>query len=317
MKAAILHRPGQFVIEERDMPVPGPDQLLVRTTACGVCTGEVEMWEGRNANLQYPIFIGHEASGMVVSTGEAVTGFKQGDHVAAWIEGRGYAEYFCVDQGAAYRLQPQTPMELALGEPIACAVNGVRKSDPQFNDSVCLVGCGFMGLIMLQVFRARGAGMIIAVDTRPDILALARQLGATHAFDPRHTDVVREIRALTNDRGVDIGVEAAGRQETLDLTAAVVRMEGKLEIFGFHQGGLRQMDWAWWNWMAFQVVNGHSRSAHLYIEGMRIGLELLEAGKLEMQPLVTHRFPLFEINEAFATAARKAEGFVKGVIVFA
>ncbi|HNW59135.1 MAG TPA: zinc-binding dehydrogenase [bacterium] len=316
MKAAILYGPQQFVIEEREMPVIGPEDVLVRTTACGVCTGEVEMWEGRNPNLRFPIFIGHEASGVVVAAGEHVQGFVPGDHVAAWIEGKGYAEYFATPAGSLFRLQPQTPMELALGEPIACAVNGVRKADIQFNESVGLVGCGFMGLIMLQVLRVRGAGMLIAIDTREDILQLARNLGADHTFNPRTVDAVTAVRELTHGQGVDVGIEAAGRQETLDMTAALVRMEGKLEVFGFHQGGARTVDWGYWNWMAFRIINGHSRSAHLYIEGMHIGLELLEAGKLNMGPLVTHRFPLLEINTAFKTASAKAAGFVKGAIVF-
>lgn len=316
MKAAILHGPKNFVIEEREMPVIGPEDLLVRTTACGVCTGEVEMWEGRNPNLHFPIFIGHEASGVVEAVGERVQGFAPGDHVAAWIEGKGYAEYFAAPAGSLYRLRPETPMELALGEPIACAVNGVRKADVQLNESVCLVGCGFMGLIMLQVLRVRGAGMLIAVDTREDILALAKSLGADHTIHPLQVDAVQAVRSLTGDQGVDLGIEAAGRQESLDMTAAMVRMEGKLEVFGFHQGGARSVDWGYWNWMAFRIINGHSRSAHLYIEGMHIGLDLLEAGKLNMAPLVTHRFPLLEINTAFRTAAEKGAGFVKGAIIF-
>ncbi len=97
---------------------------------------------------------------------------------------------------------------------------------------------------------------------------------------------------MTGGKGVDIGVEAAGSQATLDLVGQVVRMEGKLEVFGFHQGAPRQVPWGWWNWMAFQIVNGHVRSAHIYVEGMRQGLTLLEAGQLNMKPLVTHRFAL-------------------------
>ena len=115
---------------------------------------------------------------------------------------------------------------------------------------------------------------------------------------------------------MDIGVECAGRQQTLDLAGNVVRMEGKLEVFGFHQGEPRAVPWGYWNWMAFQIVNGHVRSAHIYVEGMRQGLGLLEAGRLNMEPLVTHRFPLAEINRGFEVAASKQEGFVKGVISF-
>jgi threonine dehydrogenase-like Zn-dependent dehydrogenase len=234
--------------------------------------------------------------------------------VALYAEGSGYAEYVVVPAAWAVKLSPEVAFEHALGEPIACSVNGVRKVDPEIGDSVALVGCGFMGLIMLQVFKARGAGLLIAVDRRESMLALARQLGATHAFGP--DEAPREVKKLTGQRGVDVGVEAAGVQATLDLTAQLVRMEGTLEVFGFHQGAPRQVDWGYWNWMAFRVVNGHTRSAHVYVEGIRIGVGMIERGQLDMGPLVTHRFGLGDINRGFETASAKQEGFVKGVITF-
>jgi threonine dehydrogenase-like Zn-dependent dehydrogenase len=231
-----------------------------------------------------------------------------------WAENFGYGEYLVASEDYLYLLKEDTPFDLALGEPIACAVNGVRKLDPQLNDSICLVGCGFMGLIMLQVFQRRGVGMIVAVDTRDSVLELAGKLGATHTLNPMQTDVSNEIKELTDGKGVDIGVEASGIQQTLDLTSSLVRMEGKLEVFGYHQGGLRSVDWAYWNWMAFQIVNGHSRSAQIYVEGMKIGLEMLERNALNMKDLVTHRFALNDINKAFEMAVQKPDGFIKGVI---
>jgi threonine dehydrogenase-like Zn-dependent dehydrogenase len=290
--------------------------VLVKASVCGICTGEVDQFEGRAAGLTYPRFIGHEVSGVVAAVGKGVAELDVGDRVALYAEGKGYADYIVVPASWAVRLRADTPFDLALGEPIACSVNGVRKADPGLGDSVCLVGCGFMGLIMLQVFRARGAGRLIAVDRRPGALELARTLGATDTFNPDDADVEREVKSLTGGRGVDIGVEAAGLQPTLDLTVRLVRMEGKLEVFGFHLGGLRSVDWAYWNWMAFQVINGHTRSPHIYMEGLRIGIGLMEAGRLDMAPLVTHRFALEEINRGFQAAVAKENGFIKGVVVF-
>lgn len=316
MQAAILQGPGRFTIEERPVPAPGPDELLVRTLACGICTSEVGFWTGEAVGLEYPRFIGHEPSGIVERVGDAVTGFSPGDRVSVWSEGKSYAEYFSTKAAYAAKLKPGTVPEEALGEPIACSTNAVIKTDPQLGDSVCIVGCGFMGLIMLQVFRARGAEMVIAVDTRKSIRDLALSLGASHVIDPRATDVASAVKDLTGGRGVDIGVEAAGIQATLDTAAAVTRMEGKLVVFGFHQGEPRAVPWGFWNWMAFDVVNAHVRSAEKYVHGMKTGLALLESGKLSMKPLVTHRFPLKDIALAFDTASAKHEGFVKGIIVF-
>lgn len=314
MRAAILQEPGRFGIEERPVPEPGPGEVLVEVSVCGMCTGELDQFAGRAGELTYPRFIGHEVSGTVAEVGRGVEGLKEGDRVTVYAEGKGYADYLGVPAAWAVKLREDTPFDLALGEPIACSVNGVRKADPQLGDSVCLVGCGFMGLIMLQVFKARGVGAIIAVDKRDSMLALARKLGATHTLNPDTTDVEVQVKALTDGKGVDVGVEAAGVQQTLDLAAQLVRMEGKLEVFGFHLGGTRTVDWAYWNWMAFQIVNGHTRSPHVYVEGIRIGIGLMEAGLLDMEPLVTHRFPLEAINQGFRAAVAKDEGFVKGVI---
>lgn len=317
MKAAILEAPGKFVVTDRPKPAVGSDEILVRTEVCGVCTSEVDMFEGKNEALEYPRFIGHEVSGIVEDVGSRVEDIRPGDRVAVYSEGGGYAEYTAVPARWAVKIGDETRFEHALGEPIACSVNGVRKADPELNDSVALVGCGFMGLIMLQIFKARGAGQVIAVDRRQSALDLAERLGATHTLRAEDPDeVVAKVKELTRGRGVDIGVEAAGIQATLDLTAELTRMEGKLEVFGFHQGGLRQVDLARWNWMAFQIVNGHTRDAEVYVDGMRIGLGMIENGLLDMKPLVTHRYPLAGINEGFEAASAKEEGFVKGVISF-
>ncbi len=317
MKAAILEAPGRFVLTDRPRPEIGSDEILVRSEVCGVCTSEVDMFEGKNEALEYPRFIGHEVSGVVEEVGSRVRDFEPGDRVAVYSEGGGYAEYTVVPASWAVKLRDETQLEHALGEPIACSVNGVRKARPELNDSVCIVGCGFMGLIMLQVFRAGGAGKVIAIDRRRSALDLAEELGATHTIAAGESDaVIDTVKEITDGRGVDIGVEAAGVQATLDLTSQIVRMEGKLEVFGFHQGGLRKVDWAHWNWMAFQIVNGHTRSQDIYVEGMRLGLGLIESGQLNMAPLVTHRYGLSDINDAFESASAKEEGFVKGVITF-
>lgn len=314
MRAALLEAPGRFTVEDRPRPEPGPGEVRVRTAVCGMCTSELDIFEGRNPSLTYPRFLGHEVAGVVDVVGKGVEGFREGDRVVLYAEGEGYAEYVVVPAAWAVRLGPSVSFEHALGEPIACSVNGVRKADPEIGASVAIVGCGFMGLILLQVFRAAGCGDLLAVDRRESMLGLARRLGATHTFRPEEAE--EATRDLTGGRGVDVGVEAAGVQATLDLTTRLVRMEGTLEVFGFHQGAPRQVDWGYWNWMAFRIVNGHTRSPAVYVEGIRIGMGMLERGQLDMGPLVTHRFGLAEINRGFETASAKAEGFVKGIVTF-
>ncbi len=316
MQAAVLNGPGKFEIVQQEKPVPNANQILVKVDICGICTSEIDMWLGKNPSLEYPLFIGHEVAGTIAEIGAEVTELNVGDPVAVWSDGKGYAEYLVSDPVFAYKLMPDTVLIQALGEPIACSVNGVRKLSPKFNDNVAIVGCGFMGLIMLQLFKIRGVGDVIAIDLREDILKLAHDLGADHIINPTNNDVVTFVKELTGGKGVDIGVEAGGSQATLDLTTQLVRMEGKLEVFGYHQGSHRKVDWGFWNWMAFQIVNGHTRSPEIYIEGMKIGLELLERKKLNMAQLVTHNVPISEINDGFKLASEKPVGFVKSVVTF-
>jgi threonine dehydrogenase-like Zn-dependent dehydrogenase len=313
MRAAILEAPGRFVLTEREEPELDDYSVRVRTNVCGICTSELDMWEGETG-IDFPRFAGHEVSGVVESVGSRVTSVAPGDRVALYAEGEGFAEYVAVPESWAVKLQDHVAFEHALGEPIACAVNGVRKARPELGDTVCIVGCGFMGLMMLQIFQARGVGTVIAVDTRSSILDLAKTLGAEHIINAKETDAKEAVLELTNGAGADIGVEGAGTQTTLDLTSEIVRMEGKLEVFGFHQGARRSVDWGYWNWMAFEIVNGHTRERLKYVEGMRLGLDMVAKGRLDMAPLVTHLFTLEEINAGFQTAAAKPEGFVKGVV---
>ena len=314
MKAAILEKPGRFVLEDRPTPEPGPYQLRVKADVCGVCTSEVHMWQGKMEDLEFPRFIGHEVSGTVTAIGPQVADFKEGDRVAVYAEEKGYAEEVVVPARWAIRLADHVSFDHALGEPIACSVNGVRMADPELGASVCLVGCGFMGLIMLQLFRARGAGMLIAVDRREGVLELAREMGAGVTLNAADVDVEEAVRDLTGGKGVDVGIETGGNQATLDLVSELVRMEGTLEVFGFHMGTPRTVDWGHWNWMAFRIVNAHNRNPDTYVEGMRIGLDMIEQGSLDMEPLVTHRYALDDINQAFAEASDKQNGFVKGII---
>ncbi len=114
MQAAILQKPGLFVVEEREIPRPGPDELLVKTKACGICTSEIDFYLGKAPGLSYPRFIGHEPAGIVEEVGATSQGYSVGDHVSVWSEGKSYAEYFTTKAAYAYKLLPSTPFEEAL-----------------------------------------------------------------------------------------------------------------------------------------------------------------------------------------------------------
>ncbi|MBN1892893.1 zinc-binding dehydrogenase [bacterium] len=316
MRAAILYGPRDFRIEVRPRPRIEKEECLVRVRACGVCHSELHQWEVKEPGLEYPRFIGHEVSGEIIDAGASVRDFRKGDRVAVWTESGGYAEEVAVRFDRIFPVHPDIPFAQALAEPISCATNGVIRSRIGLNDSVVLVGAGFMGLILLQEIRAAGAGRIIAVDVRDTMLELARRLGADAVVNPLRGDAVAAVEKELGGGKADVVFEAGGMQETLDLAADLCRMEGKLVLFGYHPGPRQIKHFGYWNWMAFDIVNAHFRELNVILNGARIGMALLNAGRIDMGPLITHRFPLEAVNEAFAASREKPVGFVKSVIVF-
>jgi threonine dehydrogenase-like Zn-dependent dehydrogenase len=122
------------------------------------------------------------------------------------------------------------------------------------------------------------------------------------------------VAQLTDGRGVDVTIEATGTQPALSILGDVTRMSGTVTIAGYHQGEPRTLDLATLNWKAFRIVNAHFRDVNVIMRGMRAAGRLLASKRIAMEPLVTHRFPLERIGEAFATAVEKPEGFVKAVV---
>lgn len=315
MKAAVLYGPHDWRIDELDIPTINEDECLINIKACGVCHSEQHQWEMKIPGLEYPRYIGHEVAGEITEVGPAVRGFQVGDRVAAWTDGRGYAEAIAVKSDTLSLIANDISYEHALSEPIACTTNAVIRTNVQLNDTIALVGTGFMGLILLQQLRLSGAKKIIAIDVRDEILTLSGELGADIQLNPMKDDIESEIKELTNGKGVDISFEVGGNQSTLDLAAQICRMEGKLVIFGYHPGSRVIKDLGYWNWMAFDIINAHFRDMNTILKGTRIGMDLLNSGKVKMEKLITHKYKLEEIEQAFTAAKEKPKGFVKSVIV--
>jgi L-iditol 2-dehydrogenase len=314
MKIAVLQAPRNFEVIEEHVPEIGPDEVLLRVAACGVCTSELDQWEGKSTGLRYPHFPGHEVSGIIEKAGARVQSFKPGDHVGAWVTGRGFAEYVAVKAEYCFPAG-DVPLDLALAEPLACAVNAVELANLSLADDVALIGAGFMGTLVQKLIQMQGPRHLIVADTRPDALERAKNMGATRVVDVRNESLKEVVKEMTGGQGADASFEATGTQAPLTLLGEVTRMSGKVVIVGYHQGGMREIPLAYWNWMAFQIINAHFRDIDTILRGMRIGMRLLTSGQLNLDGLVSHRFGLSEISQAFQTAHDKPKGFVKSTIV--
>ncbi|HEX9386115.1 MAG TPA: zinc-binding dehydrogenase [Anaerolineales bacterium] len=313
MKIAALRGPHEFEVIDTPMPEIAPDEVLLRVAACGVCTSELDQWEGK-ANINYPHYPGHEVSGVVEKVGSKVQSFQPGDKVGAWVTSRGFAEYVALKAEYCFPAG-DVPLDLALAEPLACSVNAVELANLPLSDDVVIIGAGFMGNLVQKLVQLKGPRHVIVADTRPDALERAKKIGATRVVDVRNESLADVVKEMTGGLGADVSFEATGAQAPLTLLGDVTRMSGKVVIVGFHQGGMREISLAYWNWMAFQIINAHFREIPTIMRGMRIGMRLLTSGRLSLEDLVTHRFHLNEIGLAFQAAHEKPEGFVKSTIV--
>ncbi len=218
MKTAVL-TPHGFEIEESPLPPVGDEQVLIRTLACGVCTGDLFVYKNRETlALKYPR-LGHEATGVVAAIGRSVTDFQVGDVVTS-LGHPAYAQYFVCQATGLVRLPPEVDPIYALGEAIACCVHAANRFGTQPRDRVAVIGCGFMGLICLQLAKRQGAGFVCAFDPIAERREMSRRFGANVAYDPQ------EVEA-TELGEFDVVIEAAGVQGAVDLGTELVRQHGR------------------------------------------------------------------------------------------
>jgi 2-desacetyl-2-hydroxyethyl bacteriochlorophyllide A dehydrogenase len=312
MKIALLEAPHRFRIKDQPIPEIESEEVLVRVAACGVCTSDFHPWEEGGSNL--PLALGHEVSGVIEQVGSDANTFKPGVRVAVWATGKGYAEYVAVKAEYCFPAG-NVPLDLALAEPLACAVNAVEMVDVSLGDDVVIIGAGFMGNLVQKLVALRGPRQVIVADTRVDALERASRLGANRIVNPKNESLETVVKEMTAGRGADVTFEITGTQAALVEAGKVTRMSGTIAIVGYHQGENREIPLGYWNWMAFRIANAHFREVATIMRGMEIGMRLLTSGRLSLDDLVTHRFPLAEIDDAFATAVAKPPGFAKATVV--
>jgi threonine dehydrogenase-like Zn-dependent dehydrogenase len=308
----MLTDPYTIEVVQRQLPPLDDAQVLVRIEQCGVCTSEIDLWTGKDAN-KLPTSIGHEIAGVVEEVGTDVRAVRPGERVAAWVDGGGFAdravveERFCVGVADGARFP-------AVAEPLACVVNAVELAAPRLADDVVIIGAGFMGNLLQLVTKLKGPRTITVADIRADARVRAKQLGATHVIDPTSDSLVDVVRSITDGRGADVSYEVTGVNPGLELAGDAARMSGKVCVVGYHQGGHRTLPLGRWNWMAFEIINAHFRDIDTIMTGMRAGMRLVNAGILDASGLVTNNYPLSRISQAFEDATARVDGFVKAVV---
>ncbi len=327
MKALLLSEYNQLDIADVPAPVPGADEILVRVAACGICGSDVHGYDGTSGRRIPPIVMGHEAAGVVEAAGSGVTKFKPGDRVTFdstvycgqcefclqgdinlcnnrqvigvscgdFRRAGAFAEYVVVPQRITYHLPEELEFqEAAMLEAVSVALHAVRVSEMKGGETALVIGAGMIGLLTLQAAKAAGASQVLIADIDRSRLERAEKLGADSTLLLSGTELVEEILRRTGGRGVDLVLEAVGRDETISASIASVRKGGTVTLIGNISPQVK---------IPLQVVvsrqirlQGSCASSGEYPEAM----ELLANGKIKVKPLITAVAPLSDGPRWFA-----------------
>jgi L-iditol 2-dehydrogenase len=338
MKAARLYDFGDIRIEEIARPEIGPNEMLVRVRACGICSGDIMPWYIRR---KAPLVLGHEPVGVVEEIGIEVRGFSPGERVfvhhhapcflcascrrgeyvqcptwrATNIVPGGMAEYFMVsaaNQRDTLKL-PDTIDDLAgvLIEPAACVLKSLRRSGLRAGESILVIGLGIMGMMHVRLARHRGAGLIIGADLFEPRAHRAKTLGADHGIVVNQDNLVDQVSELTGGAMADVvivgpgnaaaiktGIAAAGKGATV-VQFTATPPEENLQL-NPHDLYFNEI----------RLIPSYSCGP----EETREALELVRRGVLSPRELITHQFPLDQISAAFAQAQQPES--LKVVVTF-
>jgi L-iditol 2-dehydrogenase len=328
MRAGCLDENLAVRVVEMPVPAVGDGEILVRTAACGICSGDIMGWYMRR---KAPLVFGHEPAGEIVAVGAGVRDFTAGDRVfvhhhapcfacalcargefvqcAAWRDGRlvpgGMAEYFVVPagnvRGDTLRLPDDVSYaDASLVEPVACTVKSLRRAGVSGGERIAIIGLGIMGQLHVLLARDAGARQIIGLDRIPFRLARARQLGADAAVHVDERDPVEAVRELTGGELADAVIVGPGSVEAMQLGIALAGRGATVVLFTASRPEDR---------LAVAPYDLYFREIRLvpsYSCGpndTRDALALVSRGVVTADKVVTHRFPLADLATAYRTAA--------------
>ena len=343
MKALLLSEYLNLQVRDVPTPAPGRDELLIEVAACGICGSDVHGYDGASGRRIPPIIMGHEAAGIVAAVGEAVTDFAPGDRVTfdstvycgaceycragdvnlcndrqvigvscgEYRREGAFAEFLTVPARVAYRLPEHLSFaEAAMLEAVSVALHGVAVSRLAGGETVLVIGAGMIGLLLQQAVRASAAKVevVFVSDVDPTRLRLAAELGASETFLASGAALTAEILRRTGGRGVDVVLEAVGREETILTAIDCVRKGGTVTLVG---NITPQVTLPLQKVVSRQIrLQGSCASAGEYPEAMR----LIAEGAINVSRLITAVAPLGDGPSWFARLHAREPNVMKVVL---
>ena len=241
---------GSIELFEREVLDPGENEVQIEGGACGICSWDVVT--AKLGNQMHPMAPpGHEGVGYVAKIGAGVTGFKEGDRVA----GGGFANVRNLSAQRVFKIpESDLPDEYWIVEPVSCAVTGIDHCQIQPGNRIVVVGCGFMGLLILQGLLRYPLDELIVLDIVQSRLDLAQQLGVGEVYNTAEANL-QELSRELKSREIDVVVDTSGSQAGLDLSTDIVKRGGRINLFGWLKGQTASFDPTKWHLGGFTVVN--------------------------------------------------------------
>jgi L-iditol 2-dehydrogenase len=327
MKAARLYGVRDLRVEAVVDPEPGPGEALIRIRACGVCPSDLRSYlNASSGHMTLPRTPGHEWTGVVLALGEgtADSAIKVGDRVVAdwrYVCGQcyecrrgvfnycenlrrgvrgGFAETGVAPLSQLRVIPDNVSFEAAsFTEPLACIVQAHSYTQIGLGDDVVIVGAGPIGLLHLQVAVHRGARVIVS-DPIAGRLEKARELGAHDVIDATATDPVERVKALTEGRGANAVIVAVGAPEPIRQGLAMAAINGWVNLFaGTYPPTEIPTDPNLIHYRQLRVTGSHDFTPHHFTTALR----LIQFGVVDVEALISHRFELDDVREAFETTA--------------
>lgn len=324
MKSNYFLGNGQFQVVEEPVPTIGELDVLVKVSACGICGTDVHIYHGDKGSAQVtpPVVLGHELAGTVEKTGEKVTALKVGDHVTVdpniycgkchycqigkkqlcdnlyaigVNRNGGFAEYCAVPESQCYLLPPDVPLRYgAMVEPLACCIHGIDLAQLRVGDTVCVIGGGAIGLLMLQLAKLNGASKVIVSEPVAMRREIALQLGADLTIDPVHEDLKERLEEYLGVPGVDVVIECVGNTIAVRQAFEAAKRGTTVLLFSVPKPDTTH---------PLDLMDVYKKE--LKIVGSMINPDthgraaaLIGSGKIRLAEIITHSYPLEGLKDA-------------------
>jgi threonine 3-dehydrogenase len=340
MKALIKDKPVRgATFTDRPIPKIGNDDLLVKVHAAAICGTDIHIYqwnEYASSRIKLPLLFGHEFSAEVVEVGKNVANFRIGDRVAAETHvpcghcyqcstglqhickdmkilgvhmNGAFSEYSILPAVCAWKLDPALSYEMgATMEPFGISVHAMSKTKPA-GKKVVVFGCGPIGIYAQMVAKLSGAEYVIGVDVTKERLDLACKMGTDIVLNAKEVNIVDEVDKITKGFGADIVVELTGNKSVLNEATQTLRRGGEIVLVGLFSG---PVEWDIVNNVIYKEANVYGVTGRIMWDTWWTAQSMILSGKIDVSPVITHRFDLEDYDKAF----QLAESASTGKIVF-